>query len=282
MIMPFRVCKPLITLQSHNPAVSPGVAVTPGNNTYGAYSQVMSGAAVTSAAYAIWVNANTINSSGAAKDCLITFGIDPAGGTSYTDFIPDLYFSCASVYAAAATCFGGISYLLPLRIPQGASIGAKASVNNATVGTANVQCRLLCKPSAPESVRCGQTIKAYGSTPASSSGTAVTPANGSEGAYAALGTIGASERPWAWVMGVGINNATITANSPFYDLAIGDASNKRSVITDLPVATTTVESLTYYCPYVTDDAAPGEIIYARAWSVGAPVTGHSAIAYGVI
>lgn len=277
-----RVNKPGLIIRSHTPAVSPGVVATPGNNTYGAYVQIIAGAAVTDTAFALWLNANTIGSSSLAKDALLTIGLDLAGGTSYTDFITDLYVSCASLYASAAAASGGISYLFPVRVPAGASIGVKVTTNNATVGTANVQCKLLCKPSAPETIRIGSRVVTYGSTPGSSSGTAITPGNGAESAYVSLGTIAAGDRPWAWLLGVGINNATITANNPLYDLAIGDATTKRTVIDDLEVLTNTTENIGYYCPYATDDAGPGDIVYTRGWSVGVPVAGHSAIAYGVL
>lgn len=282
MLQPTRVCKPGLIIQSHAPATSPGVTVTPGNNVYGAYAQVIAGASVTDSAYEIWININSVGVSGSAKDCLVTIGLDLAGGTSYTDFITDLYASCASFYASSSQAVGSVSYTFPVRIPAGASIGAKATVNNATVGTANVQVRLKCKPSAPEVIRVGSVVRTYGSTPASSSGTALTPGTSAEGAYVSVGTVVAGDRPWAWCLGIGINNATITGNSPFYDLAAGDGTTKRIIIMDMLVSTTTSEGIGYYCPHATDDVAPGDNIYVRAFSVGAPVTGHSAIAYGVI
>lgn len=275
------ICEPGLVIASHSPAASPGAALTPGNNTYGSYVSVLAGASVTDEAYEIWININSVNASGAAKDCLITIGLDLAGGTSFTDFIVDLYASCASGYAGVSPC-GGISYTFPVRIPAGASIGAKASVNNATVGTASVQCRLKCRPSHPEAIRVGTTVRTYGSTQASSSGTAVTPGTSSEGSYVSLGTVAAGDRPWFWQLGAGINNSAINNNNPVWDLAIGDGTTKRVVITDLVLSLATTESITYYAAGGSGQAAPGDSIYARAWSVGAPVTGHSAIAYGVI
>jgi hypothetical protein len=271
--------EPGLIIQSHSPAVSPGATLTPGNNTYGAYVQVQG--ALSDECYEVWININTVNVSASAKDCLVTIGLDPAGGTAYADFIVDLYASCASVYAAGAIPFGGISYVFPVRIPAGATVAAKASVNNATVGTANVQMRFKCRPTRPDLIRVGSYVKTFGSAPVSSSGTAVTPGTSAEGTYVQLGTVAAGDHLWFWQLGVGINNATISANSPFWDLAIGDGTNKRNVIVDLPVATSVQESIAYSNPGAYAQGNAGDSIYARAWSVGAPVTGHSAIAYGV-
>jgi hypothetical protein len=275
-----KVCRPGLIISSHSPAASPGATLTPGNNAYGAYVQVL--AATAEECYEVWININTVNVSASAKDCLVTIGVDPVGGTSYVDFITDLLGSGASGYASAATALGGISYTFPVRIPKGATVAAKASVNNATVGTVNVQMRLKCIPSNPEAIRVGSVVRTYGSTPLSSAGTAITPGTGAESAYVQLGTIAAGDYPWYWQLGVGINNAVISANSPVYDLAIGDASNKLLVIVDLLILCGTSEQIGYTNLPAFGYGVPGDIVYTRAWSVGAPVTGHSAIAYGVI
>jgi hypothetical protein len=72
-------------LASHGSVASSlGVVVTPGNNTYGSYVQMMTAAQVTSDAFAIAINVNSNAVSAAARDALLKVGFDPAGGTSYT------------------------------------------------------------------------------------------------------------------------------------------------------------------------------------------------------
>ena len=120
------------------PAAAWGTSVTPGNNTYGSYAALISGASVTDDAHGILININSVSTSTAAKDCIVTIGIDPAGGASYTAFIEHLLCSCAGAYASAQCGAGGVNYYFPVRVPSGSSIAAKASVNNATVGTVRV------------------------------------------------------------------------------------------------------------------------------------------------
>ncbi|MGH7949134.1 MAG: hypothetical protein ACREQF_07925, partial [Candidatus Binataceae bacterium] len=116
------------------PAANMGATVTPAQNSKGSYAQVFTALAFDAYFIAIQINSN--NAAAAARDTIIDIGVDPAGGTSYTVLIPDLLGSCASNLAAiSATAGCGIWYYFPLWIKAGSTIGARASVNNATVGT---------------------------------------------------------------------------------------------------------------------------------------------------
>src|SRR5690606_34323542 len=124
--------------------------VTPGNNTYGSYAEVISDSSVTSDAFGILININSVSVGSSARDAILTIGIDPAGGTTYTDFISDLLCSCAPTYVRGSS---GAWYYFPVFIKAGTSIAAKGSVNNSTVGTMHVNVQLMCKPTRPELVR---------------------------------------------------------------------------------------------------------------------------------
>lgn len=270
----------IVSSVSGAPGASVGSSTTPGNNSYGSYASIMSGATVTDDVYGLWIIVSTGFSSGAARDILLTIGLDPAGGTSFSDWITDLAGSCASNYGGAASA-GGVKYFFPLFVKAGTAIGAKSSVNNATVGTVSVGVKLLCKPSRPDLLRLGTQVRTYGSTAASSSGTAVTVGGASEGAWTSLGTVAAGDRPWFWQVGTCINNATMNNNGLHVDLGIGDGSNKRVVIQDQLILTGTTETISAECPGAYAKACPGDVVYGRAQGTSA-VTGTSLIAYGVI
>ena len=259
------------------PAGTLGTSITPGNNAYGSYTQVLT--ATSDETFLMRITLASFATTSAARDALVTIGIDPAGGSSYTDFIADLYASCApSHYSTAA---GPTTYEFPLRIPAGATLAAKASVNNATVGTGRVLITLFGRPSRPELVKAGSFVQTFGSTPASSSGTAITPGTTAEGAWTQLGS--ALTVPlWYWEWGLGINNATMIGNNHFVDVGIGDASNKKIVIPNGLAGETANETLGKATVGRVGLGAIGDIVYARAQTgPNTPSTGMSAIAYGV-
>lgn len=261
-----------------SPVWGSGVTVTPGNNTYGSYAQLMSGAAVTDDAFGIWITVAAIASSGVAKDGLAKIGIDPAGGTSYVDTIVDLAVSSA----VPLTGSSGIQYYFPLKIKAGSSIAIACSVSTATVGTANAFCRLFCRPSRPELVRTGTYVRTFGSTPASSNGTSFTLGSGVKGSYVQLGSaIAAGDELWYWCLGICSANANMNNNSAACDLAIGSSSAKRIVVSDMAVSPTTAEQIAFVSAGASALSGPGDFLYARGGVISGVTTGWSAIAYGV-
>lgn len=283
MIVPFEFGKVICSFaDGTRPGSSNGTQITPGNNTYGTYGQLIAGASVTDDVYGIWVNVHGNNVSAAARDSLVTIGIDPAGGTSYTDWISDLLVSCASTCGGSSTGFtgGGASFYFPVFLKSGASIAAKGSVNNATVGTMRVAVQLFCKPARSDIVQFGSFVQTFGATTASSSGTAITPGTTSEGAWTELGTL---TKPLRWLeYGFGVNDDTMSANTYHVDIGIGDASNKKVIIQSAYVETNTVELVTKYEASAPCVGAVGDKIYGRA-QVGpnAADTNISLCAYGV-
>lgn len=259
------------------PAAAWGTSITPGNNTYGSYTQVL--AATSDETFLCRITLNSWSTAAAARDALVTIGIDPAGGTSYTDMIVDLVASCAPSYTAGTA--PATIYEFPLRIPAGATLAAKATVNNATVGTGRVALTLFGRPSRPELVKAGSFVQTFGSTPASSSGTAITPGTASEGAWTQLGS--ALTVPlWFWEFGFGINNATMNNNNHHIDIGLGDASNKKIVIPNGYVMETGNEILSRAPNGRVGLGAVGDIVYARVQAGSSTVTtGMSVIAYGV-
>jgi hypothetical protein len=257
-----------------------GATVTPGNNSKGSYAQVAS--AIARDALFISVNINT-NNAAASRDTIIDIGIDPAGGTSYSVLIPDLLGTSAAGMGGLATTSGvGIWYHFPLWIRAGSSIGARASVNNATVGTLRVRSIVMGSPKHPRSVRVGTKCTAHGITAASSSGTAVTSGTTSEGAWTSLGAIALPE--WWWQLGMGCNDATMSAVNYFADLGIGDATNKFVVIENENIATSAAETLMKEgrmlgCEF--EAPASGNNVYGRLQCSATADASLSMAAYGV-
>lgn len=206
-----------------------GTTVTPGNNVYGSYVQCI--AATAYETYFMEIVVHGISVAAAAKDALVTIGIDPAGGSAYTDFIQHLVVSNASL-ASGGPGVVGKTYRFPLRVPAGASIAAKASVNNATVGTAVVAIKLYGRPSHPELVRAGAYVDTFGAVTASSRGTTITSGTTAEGTWTLIGSNVA--RPyWWWQAGMGINDSTMGggANGTYtVDVAVGTSTTVLDVV----------------------------------------------------
>lgn len=254
--------------------INNGVSVTPAQNAYGSYVQLFSGAAVTDDVYEIWITINNVAVSTVARDCVVSVGLDAAGGTSYTSLV-DLIGGPAAGY----TTLFGTTYRFPLFIKAGTSIAVAGAINSATLTAFNVMCRLYCRPEDPSSLYVGTYIDQYGVTIGSSAGTGITEGAASEGTYVALGTL---TRPCSWIdFGLGVNNNNMTASFPEVDIAIGDGSNKRVVIPNAPTITLTSEQIAKppagrHCKGSTND-----IIYGRAQSSGSGNTGTSLAAYVV-
>lgn len=259
------------------PAAAWGTSVTPGNNTYGSYVQVLT--ATSDETYLCRITLTSWSVSAAARDALVTIGIDPAGGTSYADLITDLVAACAPTYIQVVP--GPVIYEFPIIVPAGATVAAKASVNNATVGTGRVSIALFGRPSRPELVKAGSFVQTFGSTPGSSSGTAITPGGAAEGAWTQIGS--ALTVPlWFWEFGYGVNNATMANNAHHVDIGLGDASNKKLVIPNGLVYETTSETLAKAAQGRVGLGAIGDIVYARVQTGTAAATANtSLIVYGV-
>ena len=254
--------------------------IIPGNNAYGSYVQLLTGAEVTDDAYGIWINLSNNTVSAVARDSFAKVGVDPSGGTTFIDKIPDLGCSSAGTISASNGGCGGMTYYFPLFIKAGSAIGIAASVNNATVGTLKASVRLFCKPSGIPP-RTGTFVRSFGAIAASSSGVPIVPnGSGSKSAFVQLGSA-LAESLWYWSLGVCCNNSNMTNNTSVWDLYLGDGTNMRSVIVDMIVMPGSLETLAYTCLGQNMLAQIGEKVYSRAGSNSTSPTGMSAIAYGM-
>ncbi len=218
----------------------PGVQITPAQNSFPTYAQIMAAAAVTEDCYGVEIIINDGDGVGTARDILVNIGIDPAGGTSYTTRIPALLGSAAGDLSLAQAGGGGHNYYFPLFIKAGSSIAAQASVNNATLGNVRVFLKLYCKPTKPHLLRCGVGVESIGVTLASSRGTLVTPGTSSgQGTWTLLAAL--ANDCWYFETSMGINDISIGNGWFFLDLARGDATNKDILIFNQRVITSSAE-----------------------------------------
>lgn len=250
------------------------------SNSMGSYAQFLNGSADWPAdsgdGCGIYLEFSTVNQASDVGDALVTIGIDLAGGTSYTDWIQYLLISGAPILT-----LGQVSYYFQVRIPRGASLAVKGqSASAAPIATSYVSCKIPIKPTHPELLRLGTFVQTFGADAANSRGTAITVGTGSEGSPTQIGS--ALDKPiWAWEVGFGSSSAAITGNTQHIDVLIGDASNKRPLITTCPVHGGTAENLEKQTAFEFGDGAVGDLLYARGQASVAFSATSSIIVYGV-
>lgn len=246
------------------PAAAYGTSITPSGtaNLYTGYTQLIAGAAVVNDVWFIEINVNSAAVSAAARDMIVTIGLDPAGGSSYTDTINHLLVTGASPYTVGT---GGVWYAFPLFIPAGTSIGIKVSQNNTNTTAIRAFVRLHGQPTHPEITPLGYYVETLGADPASSRGTTFTLGTTSDGTYASVGTL--TKSAWWFQIGYGVNDATINVGVIHLDVAADSAGNK-VLIRDYPVTCTSTEQINQPAlrAQCTGLVAGGSQIYTRGQS----------------
>lgn len=269
---------------SGRPTTTPGTSITPGNNTYPAYTEILGNTAFDTFFMSLWVTG--IGVTLLPKDTLVTIGIDHSGATTYTDVeINNLI--CSNAGTAPNV---GVHYRFPLFVPAGSALAAKASVNNATVGTARVGVRLYGKPTRPELVRAGAYVDTFGATVGTSTGTAVTSGTTSEGTWTSLAAnITSGRNWWWWQLGMGQNDGSLTQNGVYYaDLGVGTSNTVVDTIIEdeiftVPQTTEQVANILRADPeYVHDVTGDGTLdLWGRLQCSGTADSSLSMIGYGV-
>lgn len=241
------------------PTTASGALLTPGNNVKGSYVELIDGALVTNDVWGIQIILHQNFVAATVRQALVDIAIDTTAGTSYSVVIPDL------LEPGAGNMTGGTpptNYYFPLFIPAGSSIAARASVNNATVGTLRCSAILFGKPKFPERAWAGSKVQALGVTAATSGGTIVTSGVASEGAWTSLGTLSRNSFYWQCMMAA--NDTTMTTQTYAVDLGRGSAGAQQAFIEDELFFWTSNESvsqLKHPAPWA--DVPAGETIWGR-------------------
>lgn len=263
-----------------NPGASPGTAVTPGaSNSEGSWTQIASSANIAQDAYWIYLQVAAGATSGQSKPQLLDIGVDPAGGTSYTAVISNIVCGASPTLAQA----GAREFCFPMFIPAGSSVAVRVQGANATAGTVRAIARFYGQPTRPEAVPVGHFSETIGSI-TNSNGVSFTPGNAADGSWVSLGT---TTLPlWWWQLGYQIDNATITAEYTYIELAWGDASNKHTMFKAMHGGTTgetcgLAMQTPLILPAAYNPVPAGTNIYVRGRCNNAPDSGYNAVAIGI-
>jgi hypothetical protein len=209
------------------PSTTPGVSVTPGSGSKGSYVQLASGANLTKDVYALvlWVCAG--NTTATIRDLLLDIGLDPAGGTSYSQIG-----GINNIFAPQSSnaVDGGRWFYFPLFIKAGTSVGVCGQANNTS--TVRVAARFYGQPTNPENIITGQYSETIGV-----SGNGGTPfACGNTAAWGSWVSLGTTTRScWHWTLAWGHNVGTTTAQMYCAELAVGDGTNFKTILPCLPM-----------------------------------------------
>jgi len=262
-----------------SPAVAPGTSVVPGaSNAEGAWTQIATAANIAQDVYAVTVQVSAGATSANQKDHLLDIGVDPAGGTSYAAIINNIVCGQSDIPNRAPK-----NFFFPIFIKAGSSVAVRIQGSNATAGTVRVAIIFYGQPSNPEAVLVGQYSETVGAI-TGSAGVSFTPVNGSEGAWASLGT---TTRPcWWWQLGVQVSNGTIVAQVTHVDLAYGDGTNMVMIIENLVVLFNSTDEaqgqmnhrnlVEAFC-----EVPAGATLYVRGWCSTTPASGYNAVAVGI-
>lgn len=221
------------------PAAALGATVTPGNNSYGSYADVLTTGQVAQDLYGLLISFNSGAVSTAGRDTLATIGIDPAGGTSYTDTISHLLCSDSCPYNAGT----GINYYFPLWVKAGSSIGCKGTVNNGTVGSFRVVITGVGQPTDQRLVKVGTFVETIGANTGASNGTSVTPGTASDGTWTSLGST--SKETWWHQQGYGFSGGAIVVSTLAADLSFGNGTTQEMLLRKQIIYQSTAEQIGY-------------------------------------
>ena len=260
------------------PAATYGTALTPGTApTFGSWTQLMSGATVAQDVFGIMINFNSFSTSATTRNVLVDIGVDNAGGTSYRTVIPYLIAGHAAPYTVGS---GGQWYYFPLFIKAGSSIAARAMGNVVTAGRCMIT--VFGQPKRPDSVRVGSRVFSFGEDTTNAIGTAVTLGTTGDGAWAQAGS--ATPMPlWWWQAGYTCADTTMTAAMIHLDCSAGDATNKKILIQDSPLVTTSAEQISNLPTTVgcVANVAAGQNVYVRGQSSATADSTPTMMAWGL-
>lgn len=263
------------------PLLTQGTFVNPGaSSTYGAYVSL---GVISPTIESHWIEMFICDASVSASNrmVMLTWAIDPAGGTSFVgnEILVDHLIGSPGQRTVGGNGSPGY-WTFPLRIPAGATIGVKAASLDATTTAFSTWVNLIGAPTRPELHKPGAFIQTFG-VPSSPTvaGTVITPGTTAEGAWAEIGTL--DKRLFYFDFGISVNDTTITGSYYYVDIGIGDASNKRIIIPNALVITSSSEAVTHNNRGVFAHGAIGDKIYARAQYGGVLDTNVSVAVYGV-
>lgn len=143
--------------------------------------------------------------------------VDPAGGTSWSEFISNLvigFLPNESNGFGQCSCY----YQFPVFIKAGSSIGLRAQTSDGSTNAFTATVWAFGDPSRPEQWWCGTGVETLGIDSANSKGVDITPGN--SGAFGSWTTIGTSGAPYG-AFQFGVNSLTSVTTNNGYNLQVG-------------------------------------------------------------
>jgi hypothetical protein len=255
------------------PSTTPGVSVTPGSGSKGSYAQLTSGANLSQDCYGILLWFHAGNTTATIRDILADIGLDPGGGTSYSQVggINNIF-----VPQAANAVGTGRWFYFPLFIKAGTSVGMRAQANSTTA----FRCKAVFygQPTHPENVAVGTYSETIGVS--GNGGTAFT--CGNTAAWGSWTPLGTTTRPcWYWQLAYGHNVGTTTAQMYYAELGFGDGTNMVTIIRMMPMfnaGTAEASGNSLFPGYY--EVPEGATLYVRGSATGTAET-TEAVAVGI-
>lgn len=260
------------------PVSNEGTAITPGaSNSMGSYAS-LGILSTTHDVYEPEIVVHTVSIAGENRMVSIDIAIDPAGGTSFSNIIADLL--CGSPAGLQGGSDGSTTFMFPISIPAGATVGIRGASLNATTTAFRGSVRGKTHPTRCDLIRTGSFVQTFGiPTPTDVVGTSITPGTTSDGAWVELGVL---DKPlFYFEVGYVVDDTTMTTGLLNVDIALGDATNKRIIISNLQYSTSANEILSKKLGGRYAKGAIGDKIYARSQFTGTPDANNSVAVYGV-
>jgi hypothetical protein len=262
-----------------NPSATPGTSVIPGaSSVEGSWTAVASSANIANDVYGIYMQVSGGATSTAIKSHLLDIGVDPAGGTSYSEVMANIQVGMSP----ALNQVGSREYYFPFFIKSGSSVAVRIKGSNATAGTVRVAMRFYGNSSATHLLPVGMFSESFPTS--SDSSLSVTPGNAADGSWASLGTT--TNPLWWWQIGYFINNTAVTVEYTYLELAWGDSTNKHTIFTVMHAGSTAetcgLFTQTNLLPVAAYKPVPaGGELFVRARCNNAPDTGYAVRVLGI-
>jgi hypothetical protein len=262
-----------------NPAATFGTSITAGAaNAEGSWGSVATGTNLSRDIEGLYIQIHSCSAATNVRPLSVDVGVDPAGGTTYTEKISNLNGGFSGVPGGT----GIAAYYFPLSIKRGSQVAVRGSTNFTGI-TARVACKFY--GAQPELMRPkGMYCETLGAGATGVYGTVFTPGNAADGSWVSLGTT--TRDHWWWQLGYNVYNTVITAEHTYIDLAYGDANNKRIIKRLVHFATTSEVVGAVMANHLLWEECyfpvpRGTEIFVRGRCANAPDTGYRAIAYGM-
>lgn len=225
-------------------------------HTQGSKVELLATGEVTSPIEEVELHFTEGDTAGSAVETLVELFIDPAGGTAWQSWIPEIPCGKADSFDTGP----GRCFRFRRHAPAGSSVAAAIRSSIASQ-TTYALIRAFGRPTVP--IRRGTIVEAFG-TITNSSGQAVTcGTSGTKGSWVDLGAV--THPLWWWELGVSWDDSTILSQIYAFDVAYGDGSNKVLILSDVLHLTnatrdciSTIRPPQQYCP-----VPAGAHIYVR-------------------